>query len=174
MKHVMIDLETLGTASNSVWLSLAAVQFDLASGKTGAEFYQNVQINDAIRHGLSVNGHTIKWWLEQNHLTLLKMFNDPKPMVEVLENFRAWWKTTGVTTPWGNSASFDLGILTHSYNVTGIAQPWHFTAERCYRTINAVFGDGSKLPNKEAHNPLSDCKAQIKRLSSIIKTLNRA
>jgi len=35
MDNIMVDIETLGNKSNSVILSIAAVYFDLQTGKTG-------------------------------------------------------------------------------------------------------------------------------------------
>ena len=46
--HLMLDLETMGTKSNSAIISIGAVEFDILTGKTGREFYRNVSLQSCI------------------------------------------------------------------------------------------------------------------------------
>lgn len=63
MKHVMVDLETLGTKPGSVILSIGAVTFDLdGSGRDGRTFYQRVNIQSCLDAGMTVDGDTVEWW----------------------------------------------------------------------------------------------------------------
>ena len=38
--HLMLDLETMGTKSNSAIISIGAVEFDILTGKTGKRILQ--------------------------------------------------------------------------------------------------------------------------------------
>ena len=60
----MIDLETMGTKSDSIITQIGLVLFD--RDKIVSEFKVNVDINDSLRLGLSVEGDTLYWWLKQS------------------------------------------------------------------------------------------------------------
>ena len=45
MKHIMIDLETMGNKSYSAIVSIGAVKFDIKTGETGETFYRNVNLS---------------------------------------------------------------------------------------------------------------------------------
>ena len=42
--HLMVDIETMGNQSNSAIVSIGAVEFNMATGETGKEFYTNVSL----------------------------------------------------------------------------------------------------------------------------------
>ena len=44
MKHIMLDLETMSTASNAAIVAIGAVEFEPETGKLGREFYCNVSL----------------------------------------------------------------------------------------------------------------------------------
>lgn len=163
MNHVMIDLETLGTDHNSVFLSIAAVRFDLDTGETHPNtYYKNIKLHSALSHGLEVDAKTIQWWLTQNHDIMLKMFDHPSDLVYVLNDFDLWMGKDKIV--WGNSARFDLGILANAYKKIGMPHPWDFRNERCYRTLISMFPYIEIDKPKNAHDPLIDCKYQIAKL----------
>src|SRR5688572_29191140 len=126
MNDIMIDIETLSNRSYAVICSIGAVEFDLATGETGREFYQRVDIQSCLNAGLRVNGSTIQWWLQQSEearnelampgatflTTALQAFANPG-----LFN----WNNAKV---WGNGARFDLGLLSDAYNACKLEIPW--------------------------------------------------
>lgn len=174
MKHLMLDLETLGQTADCVFLSLAAVQFDL-KGKIGLTYTKNVALNSALKHNRKISSDTIKWWLEQNPKIMAKMFINPLSLEEVLDSFRFF--CIGLGEPnlnvWSNGASFDIPILKHAYENIGMELPWKFYNERCYRTAFALSGL-SKTPKDQnlAHDPLEDCYYQIQELLKALKKLD--
>lgn len=181
MNHIMIDLETLGTRNSSVFLSIAAVCFDINSGRTDREFSAQINLDSALKAGLIVDADTIKWWMSQQKETRDLMFKDTKEINFVLLEFSQFIEhcsadqiSQGTLKFWGNSARFDLGILENGYLAAGLQCPWNFRYERCYRTINAEFNDlvDEAIKNSEAHNPLADCHYQIQRLVSIWERLS--
>lgn len=174
MKHAMIDLETLGTSADAVWLSIAAIQFDPHTGEMGARFNANVDLASAQKAGRTISSDTLKWWLKQRPEILAKMLDpdDVGDLDEVLTLFRSWVLDCKLITPWGNSASFDLGILTHSYAQAGIKLPWFFYHEKCYRTITTLAGVKAVKDESKAHDPEYDCEIQIAALAKAYKILN--
>ena len=63
MKHVMVDLETLGTLPGCAIMSVGAVFFD-ASG-LGAEFYMVARQDSCTKAGLTIDAETASWWAQQ-------------------------------------------------------------------------------------------------------------
>lgn len=178
MQHAMIDLETLGTDPSSIFLSIAAVQFDPETGQTGASFKQIVELESAQKAGLTWNAYTLEWWLKQKPETMRKMFVDSDitamPLREVLLAFTIWMHENDLLCVWGNSARFDLSILEHSYKRMELVTPWSFRNERCYRTLTALLPNLRPEPNGlEVHNPLDDCYYQIARLVMVWRQLFR-
>src|SRR5688572_766958 len=139
MKNVMIDLETFGTSQNSVFLSIAAVSFTFEESTHDAKIFQaNVSLDSGIDLGLTLDADTIMWWLTQKPEVMQRMFVDVEPVLKVLGDFSNWWHLNRFVHPWGNSASFDLGILGNAYRKAKFPIPWEFWNERCYRTAMAM------------------------------------
>ena len=65
MQNVMVDIETLGTSSNSVILSIGAVEFD--NENLGAEFEVYIDPESCTDHGLVIDAPTVMWWLGQSN-----------------------------------------------------------------------------------------------------------
>lgn len=173
MKHVMIDLETLGTTPDSVFLSIAAVQFDPETGKTGNELCINVDLQSSLNAGRKIDANTIKWWLQQRPEVMKLMFVEPMELTMALTKLRNFIQLNGLTQPWGNSAAFDLGMLTNAYHLYDSPTPWLHWNENCFRT----FKNRLPVPKPEkneaaAHNPLYDCHYQIGWLHQIYKKYN--
>lgn len=166
--HVMLDLETLGNVSNSVIASIAAVAFNIETGETGPQFYQRASIQSCLDIGLTVNGSTIQFWMEQENDARAELFKDTQNISAVLFNFRKFLEQLGTVYMWGNSARFDLGILENAYLKLGNKQiPWNYSLERDVRTL--VWFAPEIKKNEPfigvKHNPIDDCLHQIKYCS---------
>lgn len=175
----MVDLETLGNTSGSVIASIGAVAFDLDNGDVGKSFYVDVQIQNALNEGLRVDGSTIQWWLKQSEdaRKLIANPTNPLSLKEALNKFNMWLSNIGNRDDlimWGNSARFDLGILSDAYNITNIKIPWAFRNERCVRTLVSFNPSVKKNMEFEGvrHDPIDDCKHQIKYCHQIWKEFN--
>lgn len=166
MKHVMIDLETLGISADSVFLSIAAVQFDLR-GNTDQEFLMNVELESALKAGRTISPGTLQWWLTQRPEIMNKMFNNPTPLEYALEELGRFLLVNHIVSPWGNSANFDLGMLANAYTKACIPLPWRYSNERCYRTAFALSGLKHNVKPENAHDLLEDCRYQIKELARL-------
>jgi 3' exoribonuclease, RNase T-like len=171
--HLMLDLETLGNESHSVICSIGAVEFDIATGKTGRTFYEKVSIQSCLDVGLKVNGSTIEWWLEQNEAARKEISVGGKNIVEVLYKFRLFLETLGTENLqiWGNSVRFDCGILEDAYKATKHQIPWNFRLERDVRTLVELAPELKRNAQSvgTAHLPIDDCLFQIQYCCAIWK-----
>jgi hypothetical protein len=170
MRHIMVDLETLGTTNDAVFLSIGAVEFNL-NGEIGSTFYENITVDSAQKVGLKINGDTLKWWMTQKPEIMQRMFKDAKELTTVLNNYSDWVRQTGAKYFWGNSASFDLGMLGNGYRATNKKAPWDFWQEMCYRTLLNLYPGCKGKPPENAHDPVADCKFQIQNLAAVAQKL---
>ena len=181
-QHLMLDIESLSSKDNAVITSIAAVAFDMITGETGPEFKIDIQIQDSINKGLEVNGDTIVWWLEQSNEARKGLTEGQKKAVRLdhaLFEFTSFVQSLKPSElrVWGNSCTFDNVLLRQAYNKINKPIPWKYVMDRDVRTIvefapevkaNTVFV-GTK------HDPINDCKHQIKYLVKIynkIKVIN--
>lgn len=172
MKHVMLDIETLGIDSNSYVLSIGAAEFD-ATG-VGAEFYQAVkEAKQVSKWKRVINPDTIKWWATQN-AEAKKVFTDPKAVMldTALTNFARWMSEAGRKLVWGNGPHFDNVILANAYAAVGDQTPWGFRDNRDYRTLkDAAKAEETGAMKGFAHNALDDARYQAEQASAWMKKL---
>lgn len=169
--HVMIDLETLGTAPNSVILSIGAVSFD-ASGIRD-EFYCVVNTDSCLDHGLVIEPRTLEWWSAQDE-EAAKVLSEamhgglalPIALNALASAFD--WENTLV---WCNGLAFDLPMLDTAYRACGSMVPWAYYNTRDYRTLRYELDSATRnrldVEPKIAHHALEDAKAQALTLSAI-------
>lgn len=170
MKHLMIDLETLGHTTTSAILSIGAVEFDLNSGETGREFYQIVDLQSCLDLGLTINASTFYWWMKESDSARNEICKQGLPIYRMLLDLTDFIKELDPNVcVWGNSASFDLSILENAYIASDNKIPWGFRNERDVRTLVSFapeIKNNCKF-NGVTHNPIDDCKHQIKYCSAI-------
>jgi hypothetical protein len=172
--HIMVDLETLGVGANAVFLSIAAVQFDLESGETGELFNENIHLQSAQDLGLEIEGDTLKWWLMQRPQALQLMFGNPSDIASVLTRFAIFMDSFKDARIWGNSARFDMGKLVNAYNKLRFPLPWDPKKEMCYRTLKNLFPNVPPPASRAGHHdPLQDCYYQIEHLVAIHKFMQQ-
>lgn len=173
MEHLMLDLETLGTKSYSAILSIGAVFFDIETGETGDSIELFVDLQSCIRNGLEIDIDTLKWWIGQDKIAKDKLFNsDSFSLAEALADFSSFIYfncSDDDVKVWGNSASFDCGLLSNAYHKLDMDIPWKFWNERDVRTLVSFYPEIKS--NMEfvgtKHSAIDDCKHQIKYCSAI-------
>lgn len=171
MKHVMIDIETMGSQSQSAIVSIGAVRFDLKTGEIGERFYVNVDLQSCIDFGLIINSDTLMWWLNQNEEARKKITEKGVTLPVALLSLSTF--ITKDDEVWGNSARFDLGILSDACNAVKMPIPWDFRKERCVRTLVAFSPEvkAAEVNTGVAHDALADCIFQISYCSKIYNKL---
>lgn len=174
--HLMLDLETFGSDSDSVICSIGAVEFDIKTGETGRQFYQKIDVQSCLDMGLKVSGATLMWWLRQSEDARRELYDaKPEHVGVVLQNFRVFFNALGKDTEiWGNSNRFDMGILENAYKKNFVKIPWDFRKERDVRTLVSFRPEIQKETVFEgtAHNPIADCMFQITYCTKIWNVIN--
>lgn len=173
MKHVMVDLETLGTTADAVIMSVGAVRFNLDTGEISDDgFYRSVSIESNLELKRRVSEDTLIWWLKQP-VAAQNVFHETKETLETALQELSDWIGDDKATLWSNGADFDLPMLAHAYTQCHIEVPWKFWNTRCYRTYKNL--PGAKEIRAEAigvkHNALSDAYQQAQTVSAIHQTL---
>lgn len=176
MEHIMIDLETFGTAQTSIFFSIGACFFDPENGKIGDTFERNLNIQEQIDLGRTFSANTIKWWFSQSDEARAKVKNKESGFKKTLEDFAFFVKTGHENTKvWGNGSTFDISILENAYGEE--KQPWAFWNVRDVRTVvdlaypkikrDSFVFDGIK------HDALSDAIHQAKYVSAMWAELKK-
>lgn len=167
-KNVMIDIETLGTAANSVILSIGAVEFGPEG--IGREFYVDVDIDSCQKKGLKIDGRTIAWWMTQGEDARALFQRDGESLESALHQLATAFDWSG-TQVWCNGLNFDLPILDFAYRACGMDAPWAYYNARDYRTLRYdVPKETRELIEVEpavAHDALEDARAQALTLLAI-------
>lgn len=171
MKHMMVDLETLGTAANAPVIAIGAVFFDPNTGTLGDTFDAAIDVEDAMRYGV-MSGSTFKWWLGQSDAARQKVVRGRERAEDVFSRFGSFAVKHGDNVqPWGNGASFDIAILDHAFpRILNKPAPWKFWNVRDVRTVKELatgivrFDD--KMKQGVAHTALDDAVHQAKWVST--------
>ncbi len=178
-EDVMIDLETMGTASDAPIMSIGAVFFDRFTGALGKEFHTRVTLQSNMHYNRIPSSGTIEWWLRQSKQAQTELLDGRK---ETLSN--ALYSLTSFlhvnqpdkkqVKPWANGLNFDITILEHAYSsMEGKAMlNWHYQSLRDVRTAVQLGWDIGIDAHQfqfegTAHNALSDAKHQAKIVASI-------
>lgn len=181
MKHIMIDLETLGTNADSVFIAIGAVYFDIETGVIGKEFYYNGDWQSSIDEKRKVDADTLKWWLKQSDEARASLFKTEEiNFAQTLWHLRDFLQEEGPAENikvWANGSCFDIAILEHSYGQYNEKPPWKFWNVRDVRTIKDL---GKDLVDKSifkiegtAHNALDDAKHQAKYVSVLWQAIKK-
>lgn len=159
---IMLDIETFGNRSNSVIVSIGAIQFDMNTGKLENDIYLPIDVDSCLEAGLRVDASTITWWLNQNEQAQKKITNPNRLKLEyALRMLSTFIQPDDII--WGNSARFDCGLLNDAYSAMKMETPWKFYNERDVRTLVALAPQFKKehVFIGVKHDPLSDCINQI-------------
>lgn len=178
-RHVMVDLETLGTEPFSPILSIGACRFYMEMEKPISTtpdddtFYQAITLESCFEVGLRPSAGTIVWWMGQTK-GAQQVFTDPNAVAlpVALDAFTDWLNSRPDEV-WGNSARFDLGLLSAAYKACGKRDPWVHWKERCYRTMKSLPEvAGITIPRVGTHhNALDDAMSQALHLRFIMSAL---
>jgi hypothetical protein len=170
---LMIDIETLGTDSNCVILSMGAVPFNIETGEiSNNRFYQKISLKSSLANGFEINPDTLKWWVNQDNNVFKEAISGKESIEDVLLYFNTFVKENFPKKnffTWGNSARFDLGILHHAYRKLNIDVPWQHYYENDVRTLGSRRRDlkDAEIFTGTKHNPVDDCIHQIKYVTKI-------
>jgi len=170
MRHVMIDLETFGTAPGNVLRSIGAIAFELDGPANDVEqfysdaFYRNIDKQSCIEAGLTVDPNTEAWWLKQPEEARAALLKDQQPLLKVMVEFHRWFAfEEGAQYVWSQGGNFDVPLWEAAVRACNERLPWKYWDARCTRTIYHVadFDPHSLKRRGVHHNALDDCVFQI-------------
>ena len=173
-KHLMIDLETLGSTPGCPIISIGAVEFFPTTQTLGQEFYASVDLQSCLDAGLKPEGETFYWWLTQSEgarKALLSSEGRPRyTLAETLASFTGYLYEPKDTLIWGHGPSFDLSVLACAFRSLNMERPWSYRNERDTRTVLDLAD--MKFPNiADGHQALSDAKMQATVIMLAIQKL---
>lgn len=162
MTHIMLDLETWGTAPGCALRSIGAVQFEL-SGEIKGEFYRNIAKDSCLKAGLIIDPATERWWQRQSPEAQAALENDPEDLAKVATEFHLWCLSRGPFV-WSHGANFDEPIWCAAARAVGQKAPWYFWDVRDTRTIFAIADIDTRSLSRTGthHNALDDAKHQAR------------
>lgn len=167
-KHVMVDLETLGTTADAVILSIGAVMFNLDTGEVDDNaFYSSISIESNLGLHRRISEDTLKWWMKQSSEAQLVFSEDKAHIADALEEFSLWLPKDPFM--WSNGADFDLPMIQHAMTQTELPIPWKFYNNRCVRTYKNLPGAKDVSIERKGlhHNALADAVYQAELVSAI-------
>ncbi len=181
--HIMIDLETLSTKTNASIIEIAAVEFNKETGEIGDTFDVLISPDDWVKNNRDINGNTLLWWMQQDK-TLLSKFNNNSVsfLSSALNKFTDFYnhhtlcgENEKETIVWGNGSTMDITILQSAYEYFNKPIPWKYWAVNDVRTIVELNPEIKKntIFSGDKHNPIDDCKHQIKYLVETLKSIKK-
>lgn len=198
MKHAMIDIETLGTRTDSKILQIGAVTFDPYSALETDAFAEQVLAKHADSVSIesqptrSVTQGTLEFWSRQPLFpSIIAKSKDGFHLSAALENLRGFLLSEQPDRIWANGTTFDIGLLTHAYEEAGLTPYWgekgRFRSIRCMRGLletaskvldvptgdffDAVTFSSWAQTNFVPHDALSDSIYQAKVVQTVYQRL---
>lgn len=178
MKHVMLDIETMGNSTEAAVMSVGACYFDPATGEIGEKFHEKCSLKSSVECGLVMDSSTVLWWMSQSDEARSKFYsNESEQHINEMLLKLASFIDEG-SQVWGNGATFDNAIIKSAYKkALGFEAPWKFWNDRDVRTIVELgyqigFNPKRDMPFEGVrHDALDDAIHQAKYVSAIWKKL---
>jgi exodeoxyribonuclease VIII len=171
MTHLMIDIETMGTAPNGAIIAVGARLFTKDTIGKGFEVYVNPEL--AKQYG-RVDEETMMWWSKQQQEVHQQVFSGRIHPADAALKFSQFVKEHKPDTIWAYPPQFDIVILQAWFKAVGLEWPFHYRQERCARTLKA-WGAGFGLAYEDCyegiskHLPLDDATAQAKVIQRVMQ-----
>jgi len=175
LKHVMLDLETLGVGPYSSIIAIGACVFDpytiMPDEITTERFEVAV---DPTSHQGRIDASTVMWWMDpERHEARAAWWKMPKVgLAEALDGFSEWMRYESADMRvWGNGSDFDNVLLGQAYEMMKRDAPWNFRHNRCFRTLRSMLVDETLQYLGTQHTALADAVNQAIRANQIVRKL---
>lgn len=169
IKRAMIDLETLGTKPGCAILQIGIV-CNFADGITGKDIDVSMPVRLDVEQCLrTVDPNTVAWWMRHPAAWARQCFLQRDSFRPEVAAKNALFLLSVCDEVWANSPSFDCAIMLdfifHFAPSEGI--PWRYGKERDFRTVRAMHPEIVYTPPADAHDALSDARAQAAYLDQL-------
>jgi len=185
--HVMLDIETWGTGSDALIISIGAVKFNPKADDLFPEDWDKFHVGILPHSGLSLGetatADTLMWWMHPDRRDALDEWLglEKVDLPTALEAFSEWFGKESLPV-WGNGATFDNVIMSSAYHLVGLERPWNYKHDRDLRTIKALVSpqdmkgydksiEGIIAEKLTYHNALHDATWQAAQLHYIVHEL---
>ena len=138
MKAVSLDIETLGTNSDAVVLSIGACT--VTPDGVQKVFYSRVNIQQQIDLGRTITESTLRFWFEQDRSVQQSTFGvgDGPSIREVVGKFYAWLKSHEFPPVYCKGPQFDAAILDSLADSAKVERSVHYRKWRDIRTLEEI------------------------------------
>lgn len=184
LPHIMVDLETLGTADHAPIIQIGAVRFDWRASPDAPEGwvsspYGEFRVNVDWRKPYfgTIDPDTMLWWLKQDERTRQQVFDQDgaKGLRSAVSSFFDWVKAGGdVEGVWADSPSFDLRLIRQAAERCGVRYPFTHRQERDVRTLKKELALESDIPEfvGKQHDALDDAHFQALLVCNVMRRLH--
>lgn len=180
MRHIVVDIETLGIKPGCVILEIGAASF--VHGQTDDitdTFSVSIDKELSARLPARITVETRSWWIENFPIVYGEVLKDCKknslPPKEALEKFNAWIFDSSKDQDiwfWGNGPEFDMSILGYYYDqVKVVENPFNFRRVASIRSLGALLPGvslGSGIKNERPHRSVHDAVYEARVLQRFI------
>ena len=171
MKHVMLDLETMGTKPYSAIIGIGAAYFDPRGNSILDSFHVTIDPELAQKRGFRIDAGTVSWWLAPEQRPAWDKFLSIAHFSpdDAFNGFGQWLDTVGLREEiafWGNGAGFDCNLMHNAADLMGIGYVkkdgnmvdglWPHWNDRCFRTIKNL----THYPKQSADNLAQPIRAK--------------
>lgn len=165
----MLDIETLGREPGAAVISIAAVTFD-AEGIYD-NFETTISIASCIEAGLSVEGETLEWWLDQPE-EAREQLSGGEELTAALTQLCVWLRSVEADEIWANSPKFDCAMLEAAGEAVGVEMPWAYYDLRDFRTLRKVVGVEAPASDGVEHDALDDATHQAAHAIRLLEAID--
>jgi hypothetical protein len=162
--HVMLDLESWGTAPGSALRAIGACVFSpyCQAVDPRLKFYRNIARASCEQRGLTVDPQTEEWWHQQSAEAKHALELDQVPLILVIEAFHRWFEAVDGTYIWSHGAGFDVVLWECAARACNITAPWKYWNVRDTRTAFHLARINPKAVERTstAHHALDDARHQ--------------
>lgn len=155
-KHCSFDLETFGTSSNAVMVSLGISFFNLYEARV-VSFPLYFDVDDCLSHGMSVDAGALRFWMGQPDEARDALYAaSPYSLSEglkVLNGYIDEFAHPKEFSAWSH-ATFDPPILCNAFKTVGLPCNIHYREFKDIRTLTSVYKKLCK--NAEKHERPSE------------------
>lgn len=173
MRHVMFDIETLGSHTLAPIVQMAAIEFGADGKSIGDTLNLHVELT-SIPKEFSPDYSTIIWWLQQSKEAQDAVFSDDcvRPTLKLcLEQMNAFFGKDNKTKVWSH-ATFDAVIFMEALKVFKIKPLISYRNFMDIRTLKYLAGGVEEKAFKGVqHDALSDCEHQAEYVSRMLLKL---
>ena len=182
-RHLMVDVECLGTRPSAPLAALGACVFEPDTGVILERFYTKIDISSSVASGAVLEPETIKWWLKQLPEAQLQIVGNAGDdgvvaLDQAILMFGEFVQRNQASPRqgikhWANGANFDPVLIDESCHRMQRRSPLVFWKSLDVRTLVEMGRQCGFDPKSEVaklgspHKALDDCELQVNYVSQI-------